>query len=119
MNRRCLKSFLKMSRDGTLWISVGREFQRMGAGTLKALTPKVCSLVLGWGADLCLRTTTSREECRGCERLVRCWGMEGFVGREEEFIIDAGLDWEPVKVNEVEADMLPGLSADKNSGRRF
>ena len=27
-------------------------------------------------------------------------GMEGFVGEKEDFICDAGLNWEPVKVDE-------------------
>ena len=34
--------------------------------------------------------------------------MEGFVGEEEDFVRDAGLDWEPVKVDEGGGD-VPGL----------
>ena len=36
-----------MSRDSTLCISAGREFQRVGAATQKVLSPKVFSLGLG------------------------------------------------------------------------
>lgn len=39
--------FLNMSRDEVLQISAGRAFQKVGAATLKALSPKVCSLVQG------------------------------------------------------------------------
>ena len=38
---------MKLSRVGELWISAGREFQRVGAAMLKALSPKVLSLVRG------------------------------------------------------------------------
>ena len=46
MNRWCLSSFLKLSRDVALRISAGREFQRVGSATQKALSPKVCNFVL-------------------------------------------------------------------------
>ena len=42
-----MSSDLKLSRVGELRIKMGREFQRVGAATLKALSPKVLSLVRG------------------------------------------------------------------------
>ena len=35
--------------------------------------------------------------------------MEGFVGEEEDFVMDAGLDRKPVKLDEVGGDGLMGL----------
>ncbi len=57
-----------MTRDGALRISVGREFQRVGAMTLKALSPKVCMLV--WGA-------VSGAGYRGGEGQMGTEGMDG------------------------------------------
>jgi len=42
--------------------------------------------------------------------------MEGFVGEEQEFVSDAGLDREPVEVEESRGDVLPGLGACENPG---
>lgn len=42
--------------------------------------------------------------------------MEGFVGEEEDFVGDAGLDRESVKVDEDGGDVLPGLGAGENPG---
>jgi len=50
-----------------------------------------------------------------CE-VLRGEGMEGLVGEEEEFVSDAGLDWEPVEVDESGGDVLPGLGACENPG---
>ena len=47
MNRWVLSAVLKVSRVGMFLISGGSEFQRVGAETLKALSPKVRSLVRG------------------------------------------------------------------------
>ena len=43
--------------------------------------------------------------------------MERLVGDEEEFVGDAGLDREPVEVEESGGDVLPGLGACENPGR--
>ena len=37
--------------------------------------------------------------------------MEGFVSEKEEFVGDAGLDRQPVKVDECGGDVLPGPGA--------
>ena len=50
-----------------------------------------------------------------CE-VLRGEGMEGLVGEEEEFVSDAGLDREPVEVDESGGDVLPGLGACENPG---
>ena len=43
-------------------------------------------------------------------------GMEGFVGEKEDFIFDAGLNWEPVKVDEGWGDVLPRLGVGEDLG---
>lgn len=40
--------------------------------------------------------------------------MERFVGKEEEFLSNAGLDRGPVKVNEGIGNVLPGLNVGGN-----
>ena len=47
VKRWSLRAALKLSRVGAWRISMGREFQRVGAATLKALSPKVRRLVQG------------------------------------------------------------------------
>ena len=42
-----MRADLKVSRVGALRTAMGREFQRVGAATLKALPPKVRRLVRG------------------------------------------------------------------------
>ena len=42
-----MRAVLKMSRVGESRMSLGREFQRVGAAMLKALSPKVLRSVLG------------------------------------------------------------------------
>lgn len=42
--------------------------------------------------------------------------MELFVGEEEDFSGDAGLNSEPVKVDEAGGDLLPGLGVPGNRG---
>lgn len=44
--------------------------------------------------------------------------MEGFVGEEEDFVLDVELAGKPVKVDEGVADALPELSLGENPGRR-
>ena len=78
-------------------ISEGREFQKVGAATLKALFPKVRRLE---------SSPESEDRCRLREGV--CWwrrperywggqGVEGFVGEEEEeFVGDAVFHREPV-----------------------
>ena len=42
-----MRAVLKMSRVAESRMSLGREFQRVGAATLKALSPKVQRSLLG------------------------------------------------------------------------
>ena len=42
-----VRSLLKVSSEVSLWIPAGGVFQRVGAVTQKALSLRVCSLVLG------------------------------------------------------------------------
>lgn len=56
-----------MFKDAALQISAGREFQRVGAATLKALSPKVHRLVRGWRTYPCLRTADSGMGYKGRE----------------------------------------------------
>ena len=85
------------NRDVALWICAGRAFQRDGAATLKAPSPKVQSLVWGTESRPASEGRRFRGGVCGWRRSERYWGargMEGFVGEEEDFICDAGLNWE-------------------------
>ena len=42
--------------------------------------------------------------------------MEGFVGEEEDFVGDAGLDRKPVESDESGGDVLPGPGAGEKPG---
>ena len=65
------------------------EFQRVGAATRKALSPKVRSLVLGMERE-------PSEECGGS--LLDARARRDLSVRREEFVLDAGLEREPVEV---------------------
>ncbi len=54
-----------MSREGALRIHAGREFQRVGAATQKALFLKSGGQIGEWMACPCLRTAKSRMGFRG------------------------------------------------------
>ena len=74
----------------------------MGAATLKAgLSPKVRSLVQG------MESKPVSEECR-VRQVLEDNGMKGFEGEEEEFVVDAELDREPVEMDKGGGDVLPG-----------
>lgn len=42
--------------------------------------------------------------------------MKEFAGEKEDFVGDWRLVWEPVKVDEIGDDELPGLGASENPG---
>lgn len=44
------------------------------------------------------------------------WGMERFIGEEQEPLSDTELDWKPAQVFEGESDVLPRLNAGENPG---
>lgn len=102
-------------------MNICREvFQRVRAAILKALSPKTHSLV--WGKENRPASEDQKFWCRVYGWILRrsevLWGkgMEGFVGEKEDFVVDAGLDWEPVEVDEGWADVLPGLGAGEDPG---
>ncbi len=43
--------------------------------------------------------------------MLRGKGMEGLVGEEDDFVHNAGLDQEPVEMEEGGSDVLPGFGA--------
>ena len=46
--------------------------------------------------------------------------MEGFICENEEFKVDAGLDWKPVKVDECRGDvLLPGKIPNDTDGAQM
>lgn len=48
--------------------------------------------------------------------MLRGKGMEWFVDKEEDFVVSAGLDGEPEKMDEGWSDVLPGFSVGENPG---
>ena len=74
----------------------------------------------GWRANLSLRTAAFWAECRagGGQLNMVGLGRGGIYRWEGGVVVDAGLDREPVEVNEGWGDVLPGLSACENPGSR-
>lgn len=43
--------------------------------------------------------------------------MEGFIGQKEDFVVDAGLNGEPMELNKGKGDVLPRSCVGENPGR--
>lgn len=95
LKRQVLRRYLKVGKSEQSRMGLGRKFQRVGAAMEETLSPLVRCLVLSGG-----ETRFASVERRPREQGGKAAGrliVEGFVGKEEDFEVDAVGDWEPIE----------------------